>query len=226
MALLNTADAVYAGVNLADRVYKGADLVWGSAPVSGPFVSDEFNDASLNGSLWTSVDPHAVSTISVSGGQLSMSIPAGTGYSTYSDAGLGVRQPCADTDFQVEARFTSTTDTKYQSNTIGVWGTGDNMVMLEVYSNPPNIRVSAINRTSGTSAEEYNSVFSAPDPIRLRITRVGNNWDFEYSPDATSWTSFGNFNKTMTVDEIGPVTGTGGDLPAFECLVDYFRDTT
>ena len=78
--------------------------------------SDEFNAAALDTSVWTFVDPIGDSTLTMTGSQARIAVPAGSRHDLWANANEvpRLRQVAPNTDFEVEVKFDSSVAVGYQ----------------------------------------------------------------------------------------------------------------
>lgn len=60
----------------------------------------------------------------------------------------------------------------------------------------------------------------------MRVKRMGNKWDQNYSYDGANWNTAGSFDRILTMTSIGPFAANAGSNPAFTGRVDYFINTS
>ena len=209
-----------------------ATLTVQSAPPAG-IVSDDFSSGSLNTGLWTSVNPLADATFSVTGAgtqnaRLSIAIPAGVSHDLWSGVSNVARlmQPAPNTDFQVETRFESPLTTQYQFEGILVQQDAANFIRFDVVRDASSARFFVASFSAGTPTIRKDSAIVATGQIFLRVKRQGSLWTGSYSTDGLTWVAAASFSHTLTVSALGPFAGNHGipvsATPAFTALVDYF----
>ncbi|MBI5471752.1 MAG: immunoglobulin domain-containing protein, partial [Ignavibacteriae bacterium] len=201
--------------------------------VPSTLVSDDFSAATLNGSLWTYVNPLADATQSMVGtgtsdALLSIAIPGGTAHDLFTNGYQVPRimQNANNTDFTVEAKFQSVLTAQYQSEGIVVEQDANNVMRFDIYFDGTNTNVFAASFIGGfgSPTTHINSGIAggAQNPAYLRINRAGNNWTVSYSLNGTTFTQAGTFTQAITVAKVGVWGGNSGTNPAFTLLCDYF----
>ena len=208
-----------------------AGPVAGAAP--GPPVSDDFNTTSVNSSLWTVHNPVGDGTASDNGSQLLLAIPAGTDHDVWAagNRSLGLFQPVANGDFQVDAKFDSLPSAGYQSEGILAEQDANTVVRFDVYFDGSTRRVFAATFSGGVPTAVSNVPIAIPSSsVWLRVQRQGNSWIESWSSDGTNFTVAATFNFTLSVAEIGPFAGNAANgsspPPAWTVKEDYFHNTT
>ena len=97
---------------------------------------DDFDGSQLNPNVWTIVDPLAGSDVSVSGGFLTIQVPAPVSHDVWISGNRAPRvmQPVADTDFWIEAKFDSIPSKKYQIQGLLVEQDVGNFLRFDIFS--------------------------------------------------------------------------------------------
>lgn len=193
-------------------------------------LSDEFNASSLDMSVWNVVDPLGDATVSMTGDQLSIAIPAGANHDAWypNHTAPRVLQGAPDGDFEVEVKFDTPLDTYIQDYGILVEEASDRFLRFDVYTTGSKLRTFAAFVTSSGADRKASQDISASFPLRLRVRRVGDSWTYDYSTDGVSWTNAATFSHALTVSSVGIYAGTSGgsNAPALTALVDYFRSSS
>jgi len=204
------------------------------APITSAIESDEFDGASLDGTLWTTYDPVGNSIVSVNGTQLQITVPAGSAHDAWEpNFATRLMQPAPDKDFQVEVKFDSQVAQRYQDQGIMVEQSGTNWLRFDVYSNGTEVKMYAASIVDGITDVKVDKTITPPsagESIYLLVTRTDDDWDFSYSFDGTNYNSVITFSHALTVNAIGPYAGNYSlpatdPIPAFTALVDYFHNT-
>ena len=80
------------------------------------FASDHFSGTQLDAQLWAVEDPVGDANFAVGDGTLTISLPAGTPHDVWTTGNNSARvmQATADSDFEIEAKFTSLPTLRYQ----------------------------------------------------------------------------------------------------------------
>jgi len=189
--------------------------------------SDEFNGGALDTSVWSYVDPVGDTSLSMTGTQAAIGIPAGAGHDIWTGVNRSPRllQPLANQDFEVEVKFDSAVTTAFQMQGLIVQQDPQNLLRLEVHGDGTDTKLFAASVQNGTaSTQVYRGVSGGPQAY-LRLKRVGNTWTLSYSKDGSTWLAVETFTHALTVSALGPFAGnSGGTPPAFTAKVDYFRE--
>lgn len=201
-------------------------------PVAG-FVSDSFNACSLDGGVWTLIDPVGDVTIDITGvgsndAQLTFAIPAGTSHDIWTNGSFAPRamQSVTDADFDIEVKFDSMVSGRYAMQGILVEQDADNFIRFDFYSTDTQTKIFAATFSSGNVSIEQNVEIAGGAPIWMGVTREGDQWTQWFSYNGIDWTASTSFTHVMTVTSVGPFIGNAGnDAPAFTGQVDYFFDT-
>jgi regulation of enolase protein 1 (concanavalin A-like superfamily) len=203
------------------------------APPAGTVVSDNFDEAALNTSLWTFVNPVRNGSYSMSGTDLLLTAPSGSRHDP-SDGGVNssVRmiQNISNVDFTVEAKFDSLPSSAYQMEGILPQQDAANYLRFEVSSNGSSTHLSVLSIVNNVSSTRLDTVITpSGSSIWLRVQRSGSTWTLLWSADGTVFTAATTFSQALTVTAIGPFVGNYGVVatatPAFTAAVDYFFNT-
>jgi hypothetical protein len=206
-----------------------------SPVTSGVGVSDEFNETSLNTSLWAVRAP-AGGSAALSNGELVITVPGGSNHQALS-TGLNlvrVMQPVSNGNFDValkiDSRLTASAQQTFQGLLIG--GDATDYIYYQVYSDGTNVDLQCTSDIAGTLSVRINTVpFTGyPVPTYLRLTRVGTTYTAYYSSDGVTWTQAGSFSDSLAVTFIGPFAGnnnsTPANAPAITATFDWFHNLT
>jgi regulation of enolase protein 1 (concanavalin A-like superfamily) len=211
----------------ADNEAQSGDQTFTTPACPTAVRSDQFNGGALDTSVWSYVDPVGDTSLSMTGTQAAIGLPAGTGHDIWTGVNRSPRllQPLADQDFEVEAKFDSAVTAAYQMQGLIVQQDPQNLLRLEVHSDGSGTKLFAASVQNGTaSTQVYRGVSGGPQAY-LRLKRVGNTWTLSYSKDGSTWLAVETFTHAMTVSSLGPFAGnSGGNPPAFTATVDYFRE--
>ncbi len=194
-------------------------------------VSDDFHTGSLNTQLWTVVDPVGDGTVQLVGAgtadaHLLLSVPAGTNHDAWTtNNALRVMQPTADEDFEIEAKFESEPNQKFQIHGLLVEQDADDFIRFDVYSNGSGPRIFAAHFTNGSPNTLIDQSITPGSANYLRLTRAGSQWTVQYSADASNWVAATSFTRTIAVSSVGVFSGNAGANPAYTAVVDYFFNT-
>jgi hypothetical protein len=196
-------------------------------------VSDDFNSASLNTSLWTFVNPVGNGSYSLDGSHVLLTVPAGSNHDPIFggvDNSARIVQPIGNVDFSVEAKFDSVASRQYQFEGILVEQDAANFLRFQAGSNGSSIVVNAskiIGSTEIVAAGGPVSIPSGATSIWLRVQRSGTTWTENWSTDGLSWNFVGSFSQTLAPVDLGLFSGnynpTPSAAPAFTASVDHFH---
>src|SRR5262249_1406013 len=152
----------------------------GMAQAQSP-VSDDFNTSSLNTGLWTLVNPVGNGSLSMTGTQLKLTIPAGSNH----DPAFGgvnnsmrVVQSVAHSDFVVTAKFDSIPTASQQYVFEGILAEQDasHYIFFQIAATGSSLVVDSNVVIAGVETGKPNAVISASGAIWLRVQRTGNTW--------------------------------------------------
>ena len=200
---------------------------------SGGPISDDFSSGQLD-PLWNFVDPQGDATATITGvgtsdAILEISIPGGIDHDPWMGANMAPRvmQPVANTDFEVEVKTESSISAAFQVQGIIVEEDATNFLRFDFYSNGANVKIFAASISNGAPTVRLNSVVSVTQPVFMRVSRTGDNWEFSYY-DGTEWTIAVSFVHQLQVTRVGPFAGNAGGAtaPAHTAKFDYFFDET
>ena len=203
-----------------------------NAHAVGDVVSDDFNAASLNTSLWTVQNGVGDGTVSENGSQLVLTAPATVDHDTWTNGyrGVGISQPVANGDFSVETKIDTRPTKAYQDVGIMVTADATTRLRFDFYSDGTNYHGFSATTTNNTPTYRVDSILSGtPSSLWLRVVRSGNTWTQSYSTNGTSYTTLTSFSFAATVTTIGPYVGnspqSGTVPPAYTANIDYFHNT-
>jgi lysophospholipase L1-like esterase len=191
-------------------------------------TSDNFNAVALNSSLWTIVDPLGDASVAMTGSQVRISIPAGTGHDLWSGANHAPRllQSVPNADLSVEAKFDAVMTSEYQ--TVGIIAVQDasTFIRFDFVRDASNTRFFSASFSGGTPTVRKDTIIATGAPLYLRVQRAGTGWTGSFSTNGTTWRAAVTFTAPLTLSAIGPFAGTAGSAPpAFNALIDYFFNT-
>jgi len=193
-------------------------------PVQGT-QSDDFNSTALNASKWTFVDPVGDSSVTVSGGQLALSVSGGGAHDVWASGNNTARVTHAltDADFFAEVKFDSVPAQQYQIQGLLVEQDSSNFIRFDFYSDGSNLRVFAASFQNGSPTVQVSDVIASGVPLYMRVKRVGNQWTQQYSYDGVNWQTAVSFTYSMTLGSASLFAGNAGsNAPAYTALVDYY----
>jgi hypothetical protein len=211
------------GASSSDSTFTTAAL-----PPASTLVSDEFNAPSLNG-IWTFINPRGDATLTMTGTQVSISIPAGTNHDVWTDGNFAPRimQAANNTDFEVTMKFDSPMTAGYQMLGLIAQQDASNYLRFDFVHSSSMTRIYAASFAGGSVTVRKDSAITNGSPLYLRVKREGNQWTESFSYNGTSWTTAVSFSYTLVISSVGPFVGNYGNpessAPAFTGLIDYFR---
>lgn len=190
-------------------------------------ISDDFHPETTIQSPWTFYDPLGDATLTLTGTNAEISVPAGTSHDLYNTNRDAPRllQPAPDSDFQIEVKFESAMSANIQVQGVIVQVTNDTFLRFDAFYSGGYKLFSAFIDGTASPDVKLNGTASVT-PNYLRVTRVGDDWTFEYSDDGSAWVTATTFTHVLTVNEVGFYAGNaGGGLPTHTASVDYFWNT-
>ena len=205
----------------------------GSAPMlfaAGGPVSDEFNNATLDTSLWAVVNPVGDGTVSLNGSEAQLSLPAGSEHDVWKTGNRSLRlmQTVADIDFKVEVKFDTFVNQGSQMQGLIVEQDANNYLRFDRYFDGTNVHLFVAKFVSGQPTVQVNTTLSGATfaPFWLRVQRTGNTFTYTWSRDGSTFNTATTFTFGMAVNRVGPFVGNccGSTSPAFTGAIDYFRN--
>jgi regulation of enolase protein 1 (concanavalin A-like superfamily) len=198
----------------------------GGFPLS-TIVSDNFNSPSLNSQLWTYFNPRGDAPLTMTGSALDILVPPGVAHDVWTSGNFAPRvmQPANNTNFEVEAKFTGLMNASTQIQGIIVQQDPQTYIRFDFVRQGGTKAFAAVIE-NGTATARIDTPIAVPNPVWLRVKRLGNVWTHSWSSNGTTWNVSGSFTQAMHVSSIGPFFGNGGaNPPAFRGTVDYFNNT-
>jgi len=193
-------------------------------PVQGS-LSDEFSSTLLNGSKWTFVDPIGDSSVTVSGGQLALSVNGGVAHDVWTGVNNTARvtHVLPNEDFFAEVKFDSIPTQQYQIQGLLVEQDSSNFIRFDFYSDGSNLRVFTASFQNGVPTIRVNDVIASGGALYMRVKRVGDQWTQLYSYDGISWQTAVSFTYGLAPNSASLFAGnTGSNAPAYTALIDYY----
>ncbi len=191
-------------------------------PVANENLSDDFNVATgLNFTQWLYVDPLAEGSMSLTGSQLALDVPAGEHYFGSSNDTVRVMQPIIDEDFVMEVKFDSLPTQRFQMQGILVEENANSSLRFETYSDGSQLKLYVGRYLNGSSMHLHNEPMTASNPVYLRVERLGQQWTVSTSSDGMVWQTGYSVVQALVVNEVGVYAGnTGSASPAYTALID------
>jgi LmbE family N-acetylglucosaminyl deacetylase len=202
------------------------DQTFTTAPCPSVIASDEFNGA-FDSSVWTYVNPIGDATLTMTGSQAELSLPAGVRHDLWTNAVEVPRllQAAPNNDFEVEVKWDTAVSAPYHLQGLVVVQDRDDLLRIETHHDGGGTRLFVARLAGGAASVVHNAAFTGAAPLYFRLKRTGNNWVINRSTDGESWTRAASFTEALVVRAIGPFAGNSGFAPpAFTSRVDYFRD--
>lgn len=207
----------------------GATFTTTSSGGGTPVIrSDNFTSNTIDPSVWTFIDPLSDSTVSASGQQVHIATPAVAAIHdvwTTSNTLPRLMQAAPNTDWEIEAKFTSTlTGSEFKSHGILVEQDPLNVLRIEfhTYGGQTNLFVASI--LAGNATVRAFKPVSLNGSTYLRVTRSGSGWTIRYSLDGNNWPVLVSFTQAMVPDKVGVFAGSGANT-AHTASIDYFHNT-
>lgn len=200
-------------------------------------VSDDFNDPTLDTTLWRVLSSSGDVDIRTPGTELVLRVPTGTphDFSTRNTDAPRILQAVADGDFQTELAWATVPSANYQAQGLLAIQDADNWLRFDVLygpsgGRPAGLRVGA-SVASGGVFQQLLDVAVASGSVRfLRVTRTGDEWQLEHSGDGATWSVTGRFTHSIAVTEVGPFAANNAPNsktapPLFISRLDYIFNT-
>ncbi|MEL6209086.1 MAG: Ig-like domain-containing protein, partial [Pseudomonadota bacterium] len=197
------------------------------APVGAPF-SDDFADPALDGGWqFAGIAGGAQLGSDSTDAYLEITSPAGVPVSA-SDflTTPRVMQQVDDGDFQIGAGFLTEPNTTFQEHGLLVVEDAQNFIRFDTaYTSNGILRIIVgVIEDGNTNYPVFSGI--APGSVKdFRITRTGDDWLFETSPDGQTWVTVHTMTHSLAVAEVGVFAGSAeknGVIPGYTAQVDYF----
>lgn len=205
-------------------------LVSGGGGGGGGVVSDNFDESTLNASLWTTENPLGDGIVTMIGTAATLNVPQGTTHDLWAtaDNSLRIMQPVGNSNFSVDVRFQSVPEIGNQDEGILAEQDSGDFVRFDVLFNGtagPELFAAGIG--GGNATAFLSTQITLPKaPVVLRLARNGNVWTGSWSTDGVNFTTATSFTFDLNVARVGPYAGTYASTafnsPAFTAIVDYF----
>jgi regulation of enolase protein 1 (concanavalin A-like superfamily) len=191
-------------------------------------VSDDFNGASLDTSLWTLVDPVGDSTLSFDGAHALLGVPAGVDHSVWRSGNKSARlmQPAADEDLGVEVKFDSQPSGVYAQQGLIIEQNDGNFLRFDFYSSAMGLNLFAGSFVNGAPTKRLNTRIAGGTTLYMRVERQADVWALQYSYNGQAWTQAVSFTHVLNVSRVGVFVGNeGASPPAHTARIDHFFNT-
>ncbi len=202
-------------------------------------VSDDFNAAKLDSSLWNFVNPkndgsYDIVGYGTSNVTLNLNVAAGESHDVWIiNNAVRVMQGSNDSDFQLDVKFYSQVNKQFQEQGLIVQQDANNYIRYDYFSDGVNMNYFIAKFTDGVGDVIATETIDSQnyDSLYLRISRQGDSWNMEYALENQPWESTATFNFKIAVDSVGVFAGNSeatapsGPAPAYTAIVDYFFNT-
>ena len=155
-------------------------------------------------------------------------VPAGVSHDVWNvNNAPRIMQPANDTDFEIEVRFDSEINAKYQLQGLIIdevlEGSG-NFLRFDFYSDDSSAYIFVASCTGNSSTIINSELISFGSPFLMRVRRNGDDWTQSYY-DGVNWIEAVTFSFPMSVNAVGVFAGNAGNKPAHTGLINYFYNT-
>ena len=207
------------------------DNVFISNEATQNIVSDDFNTLRIDTNVWKVIDPMEDGSFSLSGfnsgdALLSISVPEGVEHDAWTGGLMVPRlmQPIQDTDFQIEAKFVSDMNSRFQFQGLVIEESVNKFLRYEFHHNGSDVVNfgATINNGFPDIRVSQPVVINPSTLYYLRISRIGDNWTLSYSLNGSNWTIATSFDFPLNPSLAGVFAGNADDNPAHTAIVDYF----
>ena len=194
---------------------------------AGTVITDDFNRCAGIGPDWTFIDPimdGGAAFLTGAGTQdawLNLTVPSGSEHVPWDNSlPARVSRPIANTDFSYEFVWASAPTASIDVQGILVEQDGSNWLRFDFYSNGGNLRAFAARTLAGDTIS-VNDALLPPlaTPLRMRISRTGNNWTQSYY-DGLAWIDLVTFSTVLTANQLSLYAGNAAGNPASTAQVD------
>ena len=198
--------------------------------------SDDFNKSDIDGDRWTFVNPRNDGSYRISGfntdaASLVLEVPAGIAHDVWSDGNNAVRvvQSCNSANFQMEAKYLSEVTQQFQLQGLLAEQDQSNYIRYDFYSDGNDTHIFGAKIVGGTASVIFDEIlnFSSYDSSYLRLSKIGECWNFEYKVTNQPWKIAGTHVLNLSVSSVGIIAGNAGSQPPkFDAIIDYFFNTS
>ncbi len=191
-------------------------------------ISDDFSGCALDTKLWTFVNPLGDATLTMTGSQAQIDIPAGSGHDIWVGGSNAPRlmQYAENKDFEFDVKFESPLSLKNQAQGVLIEADAQNFLRYNFLHDGNTYRLQAFTFLDGVPTTRIdNQAITITSPMYLRVKRLGNVWNLYYSANGTAWSFAAGFQHEMVVSAYGPYIGNSSKNPATVGLIDTFFNT-
>jgi len=134
----------------------------------------------LDNGRWTTFDPLGDSSFTMTDTQLLISIPEGVSHNLWQDANSNENNaprlltPADNLDFEVEVRFESRVQERFQMQGILVQQDSNNFLRFDFHHDGANVRLFAARFVNGIATPIYNEIVPDGPTPHLRVRRQGD----------------------------------------------------
>jgi Chitobiase/beta-hexosaminidase C-terminal domain/Beta xylosidase C-terminal Concanavalin A-like domain/FG-GAP-like repeat len=225
-----TVNAIASASGFTQSAIASASFTFTGGGGAGGIVSDNFDESTLNTSLWTKENPLGDGIVTMIGTAATLNVPQGTIHTltTNGDNTLRIMQPVGNSNFSVDVRFQSVPEIGNQDEGILVEQDSGDFLHFDVFFNGTvGPQLFAAGVSGGNATTFVNTAISLPRaPLVLRLARNGNVWTGSWSTDGVTFSAAPNFTFDLNVARVGPFAGTSANTafnsPSFTAIVDYF----
>jgi len=195
----------------------------------GDIISSDFSGCVLDTSVWSFINPANDATLTMTGAEAKIGIPAGAAHDNWRQGLLAPRlmQYVTNQNFDVEVKFTTPTTKKTQSQGILVQQDPSNWLRFNFQNDGSGVNSLVVAR-SNKNVANASVIFSTPvattAPSYMRLNRVGDLWNVQYSVDGSTWIFATTITQTLTMSQIGPYAANTGTNPEHTGSIDYFEN--
>lgn len=203
------------------------DAVFMTGREPGAVLSDDFSGCQLDPTIWTYYNPLGDAIMSLTGEQLSITVPGGTSHDIWK-SGINaprIMQDIQNEDFEIEVKFDSVPTTKTQMHGILIQQDSGNFLRFNYQSNGNNNTAVIVDGKNGNANSIFSQELIGAIPAYLRVTRTGTTWTMQSSLNGQNWTTLTTINKALNTTQAGVFVGNTGGNPTYTGLIDYFFDT-
>jgi hypothetical protein len=199
-------------------------------------VSDDFIGTTIDGSIWTEVDPRNDATVSVVGKKLSIAVPGGVEHDIWSTGFTAPRLLQSVTtnanSYEWTVKFTSPfAGTSTSVQVMGVLAQQDtnNFARFGFNHDGSSVRAYVGGFYDGLTAPDtyLNDIIPVSSaPVWLRVVQAGARFTMSYSTNGTSWTDAISIIRPLNITKVGVFAGNAGTNPQpFTCTAEFVSTT-
>ncbi|MEZ4620992.1 MAG: hypothetical protein R2867_36575 [Caldilineaceae bacterium] len=130
------------------------------------FLSDDFNQCQL-GAQWNYIDPVGDGRLALTGTGLVLSVPQGSEHNIWTTGNFAPRvmQPISDSDFELEVKFESAVEKRFQLQGLLIEADANNFLRVNFQHDGTNVRLLAITFTNGNPNVRVDQVIPSGAPL-------------------------------------------------------------